>query len=154
MEPLLVRDWLHTDVVTINPELRIERVWELMEHKRVRHLPVVKNDQLGGIVTDRDLKRALFPAPPTFPGWREGKPQPSGSPGDLPAEAIMTKGVYTTKPDEPLLNPARRMLNEKIGAVPVVDDTGRLVGILTETDLLKALVFLLEWREPVAARST
>ena len=144
MKKLLVQEWMRTDVITINPELRVERTWELMERQRVRHLPVVENDKLVGIITERDLKRAIFPNLPAFPIWREGKPQPSGSPGDLPAEAIMTKGVYTAKPTDPLLNPALRMLNEKIGALPVVDDTGKLVGILTETDLLKALVFLLQ----------
>jgi acetoin utilization protein AcuB len=60
----------------------------------------------------------------------------------------MTKGVYTAKPTDPLLSPALRMLNEKIGALPVVDEIGKLVGILTETDLLKALVFLLQKASP------
>jgi acetoin utilization protein AcuB len=135
---------MRTDVITINPELRVERVWELMERQRIRHLPVVKNDRLVGIITERDLKRVVFPSLLAFPMKQEGKPQPTGSPGDLPAEAIMTKGVYTAKPTDPLLNPALRMLNEKIGALPVVDDSGKLVGIVTETDLLKALIFLLQ----------
>jgi acetoin utilization protein AcuB len=144
MKTMLVQEWMRTDVITINPELRIERVWELMERQRIRHLPVVKDDKLVGIITERDLKRTLFPSPPPFPVKHEGKPQPSGTPGDLSAEAVMTKGVYTAKPTDPLLNPALRMLNEKISALPVVDDAGKLVGILTDTDLLKALVFLLQ----------
>ncbi|MBI3301751.1 MAG: CBS domain-containing protein [Deltaproteobacteria bacterium] len=144
MKEMRVQEWMRTDVIAINPELRVERVWELMERERVRHLPVVKNGILVGIITERDLKRAIFPTLPAFPVRQEGKPQPSGAPGDLPAEAIMTKGVYTAKPTDPLLSPALRMLNEKIGALPVVDDTGKLVGIVTETDLLKALVFLLQ----------
>ena len=56
----------------------------------------------------------------------------------------MTKGTYTAKPTHTLLSAALRMLNEKIGALPVVDEAGKLVGILTETDLLKALVFILQ----------
>jgi len=143
MKPIFVHEWMRTDVITINPELRVERVWELMERQRIRHLPVVKNGTLVGIITERDLKRAIFPSSPIFPVWKEGKPQPTGSPGDLPAEAIMTRRVYTAKPTDPLLNPALHMLNEKIGALPVVDDAGKLVGILTETDLLKVLVSLL-----------
>jgi acetoin utilization protein AcuB len=144
MKPLLVHEWMRTEVITINPELRVECVWELMERQRIRHLPVVKDGTLVGIITERDLKRASFPSLPAFPVRQEGKPQPTGSPGDLPVEAIMTTGVYTAKPTNPLLNPALRMLNEKIGALPVVDEAGKLVGILTETDLLKALVFLLQ----------
>ncbi len=144
MKTMLVQEWMRTDVITINPELRVERVRELMERQRIRHLPVVKNGTLVGIVTERDLKRVISPSPPTVPVRQEGKPQPSGAFGDLSAEALMTKGVYTAKPTDPLLNPALRMLNEKIGALPVVDEAGKLVGILTETDLLKALVFLLQ----------
>jgi len=135
---------MRTDVVTINPELRVERVWETMWRERVRHLPVVKKDTVVGIITDRDLKRAVFPSLPAFDVWKEDKPQPPGSPGDLLAEAIMTKGVYTAKPTDTLFSAALRMLNEKIGALPVVDEAGRLVGIITETDLLKALVFFLQ----------
>lgn len=144
MKKMLVQGWMRTDVITINPELRVERVWELMERQRIRHLPVVKNGKLMEIISQRDLKQAVFPTLPAFPVWREGKPQPTGSPGDLLADAIMTKGVHTAKPTELLLNPDLRMLNEKIGDLPVVDDAGTLVGILTETDLLKALVFLLQ----------
>ena len=147
MKPLLVSEWMHTDVVTINPELRVERVWELMEHRHIRHLPVVKTDKLVGIITARDLKRTIFPTMPTMPASppeTDGKPQPHGLPGDLPAEAIMTRGVYTAHPNDPLLGPAAYMLKQKIGALPVVDDDGKLIGMLTETDLLKALVFLLQ----------
>jgi acetoin utilization protein AcuB len=138
MKRMLVHEWMRTEVITINPELRVERMWELLERQRIRHLPVVKNGALVGIITERDLKRTLFPTLPAYPAWQGGKPQPTGSPGDLPAESIMTQGVYTAKLTDPLLSPALRMLNEKIGAMPV------LVGILTETDLLKALVFLLQ----------
>jgi acetoin utilization protein AcuB len=139
-----VAEWMRTDVATINPELRVARVWETMWRKQVRHLPVVKKGALVGIITDRDLKRAVFPSLPAFDVWKGGKPQPTGSPGDLSAEAIMTKGVYTAKSTDTLLSAALRMLNEKIGALPVVDEADTLVGILTETDLLKALVFILE----------
>jgi CBS domain-containing protein len=136
--------------MTINPELRVERVWELMERQHIRHLPVVKDDKLVGIITARDLKRAIFPTVPTMPIMpaspleTAGKPQPYGLPGDLPAEAIMTRGVYTAHPTDPLLGPAAHMLKQKIGALPVVDDDGKVIGMLTETDLLKALVFLLQ----------
>jgi len=56
---LLVQDWMRTEVITVNPELHVERAWELMERQRVHHLPVVKNGQLLGIVTQGDLKRAV-----------------------------------------------------------------------------------------------
>ena len=143
MGTILVQEWMRTDVITINPELRIERAWELMARQRIRHLPVAKNGLLVGIITERDLKRTILSPLPTPPVRQEGKPQPSDTPGDLPVEAIMTKAVYTVKPTDPLLIAVLRMVDEKIGALPVVDEAGKLLGILTETDLLKVLVFLL-----------
>lgn len=147
MNASLVQEWMRTNVITINPELRVERAWELMERQRVRHLPVVQQGRLVGIVTERDLKRAVFGAPPVFTVWKEGKPQPTGTPGDLPVQAIMTREASTAKPTDTLQSTALRMLNEKIGSLPVVDDAGMLVGLITQTDLLKALVLLLEREE-------
>lgn len=144
MKELLVREWMHTAVVAINPELRLERAWETMERQRVRHLPVVKQERLVGIVTQRDLKRAVFGNPPTPTVWKEGKPQPTGTPGDLPVEAVMTQEVYTAKPTDTLLSAALCMRTAKISALPVVDETKKLVGILTQTDLLSALISLLQ----------
>ena len=144
MNSLLVKEWMRTEVVTVNPELRVERAWELMERQRIRHLSVVQHGRLIGMVTERDLKRAVFAASPLVTVWKEGKPQPTGTPGDLPVQAIMTQGASTAKPTDMLLSTALRMLNEKIGALPVVGDAGRLVGLLSQTDLLKALVLLLE----------
>lgn len=144
MNSLLVREWMRTEVVTVNPELRVERAWELMERRRIRHLPVIQQGRLVGMVTERDLKRAVFAAAPLVTVWKAGKPQPTGTPGDLSVQAIMTQGVRTAKPTDTLLSAALLMQNEKVGALPVVDDTGRLVGLISQSDLLKALVFLLE----------
>jgi len=146
MNTLLVHEWMRTEVVTVNPELRVERAWDLMERQRIRHVPVVQQGRLVGMVTERDLKRAVFGVPSLSTVWKEGKPQPTGTPGDLPVQAIMTHGVSTAKPADTLLSAALRMLNEKIGALPVVDDAGLLVGLLSQTDLLKALVLLLRGR--------
>ncbi|NOT58108.1 MAG: CBS domain-containing protein [Deltaproteobacteria bacterium] len=144
MKSLLVNEWMRTEVITVNPELRVERAWELMERRHIRHLPVVQQGQLVGMVTERDLKRAVFAATPLVTVWTAGKPQPTGTPGDLAVQAIMTQAVRTAKPTDTLLNAAVLMQNEKVGALPVVDDAGQLVGLLSQSDLLKALVFLLE----------
>jgi len=140
----LVQDWMRPDVITVNPELHVERAWELMERRRVHHLPVVKNSQLVGIVTQGDLKRALFRTPLSVLAPPEGRPQPAKPPGDMSVAAIMTKTVHTAKPSEPLFSVAQRLLSAHIGSLPVVDDTDGVVGIVTKTDLVKALVALLQ----------
>ncbi|NOT55515.1 MAG: CBS domain-containing protein [Deltaproteobacteria bacterium] len=155
MKNLIVRDWMCPNVITINQELRIERAWEVMTRRGIRHLPVVKNARLVGIVTERDLKRALFPATPLAWIPHCGKPHATGAPQDLPVEAIMTKAVLTVTPTDPLLTAVMCMVTKKIGSLPVVNDAYGLVGIVTDTDLLKALVFLLSQEpnpsEPAAA---
>ena len=104
MNPLLVHEWMRTKVVTVNPELRVERAWKLMERQQIRHLPVVQHGQLVGMVTERDLKRAVFGTSPRMTVWKAGKPQPTGTPGDLPVQAIMTQGAFTANPADTLLN--------------------------------------------------
>jgi acetoin utilization protein AcuB len=141
---LLVQDCMHTEVLTVNPELHVERAWEIMERQRVHHLPVVKNTQLVGIVTQGDLKRALFRTPLSVLAPPEGRPQPAKPPGDLSVAAIMTKTVHTTKPTEPLLNVAQRLLSAHIGSLPVVDEANAVVGIVTKTNVVEALVRLLQ----------
>ena len=140
----LVQEWMRPSVITINPELHVERAWEIMERQRVHHLPVVKNAQLVGIVTQGDLKRALFRTPLSVSAPPEGRTPPAKSPGDLSVASIMTKTVHTAKPNEPLLSVAQRVLSAHIGSVPVVDDANAVVGIVTKTDLVKALVVLLQ----------
>lgn len=148
MKKMLVQDWMRTDVVTINPELRVERVWDLMERERIRHLPVINNGALVGIVTERDLKRTVFPVTPPFPRWQEGKPQPTGTPGDLPVSSIMTTDVYTVKPTDTILQAALYLLTHKVRSLPVLDAVNTLIGMVTDTDLLKALAFLLQEEAP------
>jgi acetoin utilization protein AcuB len=133
---------MHTEVITINPELHVERAWEMMERQRVHHLPVVKNNQLVGIIAQGDLKRALFRTPLSVPSPPEGRQPPAKSPGDLSVAAIMTKTVHTAKPTEPVRSVAQRLLSAHIGCLPVVDDAGAVVGIVTKTDLVKAVVAL------------
>ena len=116
-------------VVTIRRDATTETAWNLMKSRGIRHLPVVDAEgRLIGIVTDRDLRQVPF-GPESV-----GRAVPVG----LPIERIMTAAVISVRPDANLFEAARLMHEQKIGALPVVED-GRLVGILTETDLLRAL---------------
>lgn len=140
LEKYLVCDWMRTHVITVNPELRIERAWEQMARYGIRHLPVVKNGLLVGIVTERDLKRAVFAATqaPATIDYKTVLPGPN--PGDAPVETIMTRSVSIAAPSENLQAVALRMLRDRIGALPVVSGRRRLLGILTLSDLVRAIL--------------
>ena len=135
--PLLVRAWMHSPVRVAHPEDSIARARELCEQHRVNQLPVVTDGRLIGIVTDRDLRDA-------FPSIAEEIAAPAEAHGltaMLRVEDVMTQAVLTASEDDGIGQVATIMRRERIGALPVVRD-GRLVGIVTRTDLLGALLAL------------
>jgi len=103
----------------------IEPAAALMHEMDVRHLPVVDEGRVVGILSDRDLRAARAAA------HREGERERD----DAPVEAIMTADAITIEPELPLSRAAGLMVEHKISALPVVDE-GRLTGIVTLTDVL------------------
>jgi diacylglycerol O-acyltransferase len=128
-----VTDLMTAAVHTIAPETSLAEAWRLMQRKRIRHAPVVDaRQQLVGLVTHRDL---LAAAPS-----RSDQPHEAGR--LLPLEWLAAREVMEThltvaSPDEPAAAAGQRMLAAKIGCLPVVDDGGRLAGIVTEEDFLR-----------------
>lgn len=132
-------------VVTVNPNATIFQAQELMAKHRIRHLPVVDGtNRLIGIVTDRDLRSAL---PYRF--FKEGI-SPTDKEGfqNLKVEDIMTRKVITVPPAYTIQDALLVIQNSKVGALPVVDDEGRLKGILSVRDLLRAFINVLGIGQP------
>lgn len=138
-----VKDVMSRDPISIDPEAPVGTALDVMRTKRVRHLPVV--DEAGalvGIVTDRDLRHAaLAPALGEFlPARAHRRARLLGEAlENLRVRDVMTWAVVTTGPEVALLSAALVMLESRVGSLPVVD-SGRLVGLLTEQDVLKALM--------------
>jgi acetoin utilization protein AcuB len=127
---MLVRDILTPGVLTIAPETTLPEAVRLARERGVRHLPVVENGKLVGIISDRDLKQAMA-SPATSLDVHELKYLLDR----LAVGEIMTRAVITIGPLAPVEDAARLMVVEKISALPVTDGD-RLVGIVTETDVL------------------
>ena len=128
-----VKDFMTGSPISVPPSTPVADARELMGRHRVRHLLVLDGERLVGIVTDRDIRLNL-PSPATsLSVWEINYLLAKLTVGE-----VMTKDVITMGPDRPVSDAVHLMLEHKIGGVPVLE-AGRVVGIITETDLLRAL---------------
>ena len=127
----LVSDIMTREVITLSEEDNLRGVSEGMEHFRFRHLPVVDGKKLVGLITHRNLLKV---AASSLEPASEQKTQAFNE--RLFARDVMLREVATVREDTRLIDAARLMWNEKIGCLPVVADSNRLVGIVTEADFV------------------
>lgn len=140
---MLVKDFMTRDPVTLGPDDSLARATEVTHTRRIRHLPVVTGGQrLAGLISDRDIRLAT-PSPLAL-----GEPERVESFERTPVAAVMTRDVITVSPNEPIEGAAHLLCKHRIGSLPVVDGEGRLQGIVTHTDLLRALIHTLGGNEP------
>jgi acetoin utilization protein AcuB len=139
---MLVRDVMQPQVVAITPKTTLPEAIRLTRQRGVRHLPVLEEGRLVGIVSDRDLKRAM-----ASPATSLEAHELTYLLNRLTMAEIMTRDVITVAPMVPVEEAARVMVREKISALPVIEE-GRLVGIVTETDVLELFVKAMGVGEP------
>ena len=128
-----VVDVMTKDPLTVSPSDIIRQADELMFENRFRQLPVVEGNQLVGIVTDRDIRSFLS-------GPLLSSPEARETAFNTAVREIMTSAPMTLSPDDDLEEAVQLLIDEKIGGVPVVDETEGLVGIVTYVDLLRYLL--------------
>jgi acetoin utilization protein AcuB len=138
---MLVRDWMTSDPHAVPPTTPVLEAMQLLREGGYRRLPVVKDGSLVGIVTDRDLKEAT-PSKATTLSVYELNYLLS----KLTVRDVMRTPVITIGLDEPIEQAALAMETHRVSGLPVVDREA-LVGILTITDLLRAMVDVLGLRE-------
>ena len=132
-----VSDLMSQDVATVGVADSCQEAVARMVRRKIRHLPVVERDgRLVGVVTDRDLRHRLF-EPRVMK--EIGTVSVDQILKTVPVKDIMSAPVVTVGPQDELETAARTMLEDKVGSLPVVEN-GRVVGILTETDLLRQIV--------------
>ncbi|GMV79186.1 MAG: hypothetical protein AMXMBFR7_03700 [Planctomycetota bacterium] len=125
---------------TISPEAGLDRALVMMRQQRIRHLPVVENGQLVGLITDRDLRLSMVESE-----GPEKHPPGMYLPALTKVRTVMIQDVLVTYPEDPVPEKAQLMAEKKIGCLPVLEPGSRkVIGIVTETDLLKFLARLLK----------
>ncbi|MGO9604735.1 MAG: CBS domain-containing protein [Candidatus Binataceae bacterium] len=123
-------NWMSRLPVCVSPDDTLAKARTLMDHGRFRRLPVVLGDKLVGIITDRDLR------------------QHSGLLDSIKVNAAMTPNPVTVSPRNSAEEAAELMLQHKVGGLPVVDN-GKVVGIMSATDLIRALLSVIQGVEQI-----
>src|SRR5699024_3967428 len=133
---MLIRDWMTTDVITATPETSMLKVSKMMKEYDIRRVPVVDaQNKVVGIVSDRDVKDAS-PSKATTLDMHELYYLLS----EIKVRDIMTPDPVTVEVRDTVERVALLMEERAIGGLPVVDDEGSLVGIITDHDIFKVLV--------------
>lgn len=134
MKNLLLKDIMTKDPITLNIDESFCKVAEIFQEKDIRHLPIVNSQGLIlGIISQRDLNRIASP-----------KKGPNGEylydPEALTRYILkqhVIQKVFSMAPEDTLEKAVAIMAEKKLGCMPVVDPDGRVIGIVTVTDLLK-----------------
>jgi acetoin utilization protein AcuB len=135
---LLVSDSMAREIVTLSPDETAATALALCRERRIRHLPILQEGRLVGIVSDRDLRSST----PAF-----GDQERAAALQRVLVEDVMAREVLTADPDDPIEQAANTMRERKIGCLPVLEG-GELVGIITASDVMEALVYLVGAHEP------
>ena len=147
---LLVRDWMTEHLVTLSPEASVAEALTLCRKRRIRHIPILDEGRLVGIVSDRDLRDAS----PAL-----GDPERARILQEIPVADVMSREVITVDPQDSIENAAQQMYELKIESLPVVSEGAvagagstvteqEVLGIVTSSDVMRALVTLAGLPEP------
>ncbi len=127
-----VGQWMTPNPHEISPETSVRAAFFKMRSEGYRHLPVVEDRKLVGMVTDRDLRRPDLTSEPE--GWHDFY----NLDDDYEVRHVMTTEVESMMPSDSLERALELLIERKFGAAPVVDKTGSTIGIITTFDLMRA----------------
>ena len=119
-----IKDVMSAQVHTINADLDLQTAQKMMEKYQIRHLPVLENKELIGVISERDIQIMA---------------KNLNAMHDLKVEEVCSTDLYSTSADASLFEVSTHMAEEKIGSAVVVDEDDHVIGIFTTTDALSAL---------------
>jgi acetoin utilization protein AcuB len=138
---MFVGERMSRPVISVSPEDPINEVLAMFRNEHIRRAPVMQEGKLVGIVSERDLLNASPSSATTLSVW-----EMNYLISKVKVKNVMTKKVITVDADTPIEEAARIMADKKIGGLPVVSN-GKVVGMITETDLFKILLELMGARQ-------
>lgn len=134
---VIARQIMAQKLVTLPETATFDEIYSLLRNKRFRHVPIVDSQgKLRGIISDRDaLREAASVGQGTGGSWIAEVVQQQKT-----AAEFMTRKVLVASPTTEIRHIAKAMFEERIGAMPIIDDTHRLVGLITRSDILRTLI--------------
>jgi len=130
---MYVRNWMKTEVVTAKPGDTFYEIAKIMKEKNIRHMPVADNHKIIGMISDRDVRLAAPSAATSLSKGEIGYLLEK-----ITAAEIMNHQLFIVKPDTTIEYASKMMKDHKIGALPVVEDGGKIIGIISTIDILEA----------------
>jgi len=128
---IYAQDIMSKTLVTLPEGALFTEAWQQFQQHRFRHFPVVnKNNKLVGIISDRDMLSS-----PDFKQQNNELHHP-----EHPISKIMINKVLVASLKTNIRDISRTMFNQHIGAIPIVDDAGKLSGLITRSDILRTII--------------
>jgi CBS domain-containing protein len=144
VKQVLINEWMTRDVMTVSPDTTLPEAHRIMSDYHIRRLPVVEDGRLVGIITRGDVRGAQPSDATSLSIWELNYLL-----ARLKVREIMTADPLTIGPEATIGEAAQLMLDHKVSGLPVIEDDGRVVGIITESDIFRLVVR--EWNKaPVA----
>ncbi len=134
---MLVKNWMSQPVITVEETDTVKKAKDLLTKHHIRSLPVLSNGKLVGIITDRDLKHASVSEYTSLEA-----PEVSYLNTRVPLGSLMSENVITVKPNTTVVEVAKILLDKKISGTPVMDDSGMIIGMITQGDIFRLLISL------------
>ena len=122
---MLVKKYMTSNPIVLTPSEDVTEAFNLLLEKRVRQAPVVENGELVGIVSDRDLRTAMVQ---------------NLKMNNLTVGFVMTKDPATITEDCTISDACKILGSGKFNAIPVIEETGKLKGIISTTDVIKCFL--------------
>jgi acetoin utilization protein AcuB len=132
---MLIKDWMATTILTVDANTSVMRATRTMKENNIRRLPVMSHGKLIGVITDRDLKEA---SPSTTSDIDIHEMYYLLS--EMKVKDVMTDKCICLKQNDTLEKAALIMLKERISGIMILDDEDKLVGLLSETDILRGFI--------------
>jgi CBS domain-containing protein len=135
LKDIFVKDYMSSTVISVTSDTPITQAHQIMKKNNIRRLPVIDDGNLEGMVTIGDVREASPSGATSLSIWELNYLW-----SQIKVANIMSKDVLTVRANEPIIHAAKIMYESKVSGLPVVDEVGRVIGVITESDVFRMVI--------------